>query len=143
VRGGVCAHSDHHIDEVRGIAHAVAEVAHISVPRALLGGITPMLARVAIALRCAGTLGVPGIRTARRNIIVPQKAGGGTPAMCFGTVRLNLHARSVRPFRRCSIRSGGGREKLRFNLRFPPVCAHIQNFCTERSVFFSISQFEY
>jgi len=136
------AHSDDHIDQVRRIAHPVTQPAHIGVPRAPLGGVAPMLARVAIALRRAGALGVPGVWTRRRNIIVPRKAGGGTPAMCLGTVRLTVHVRSVRPFRRCSIRLGRGREKFGFNLRFPPICVRIQNFCTERRVL-RFSQFEY
>jgi hypothetical protein len=63
--------------------------------------------------------------------------------MCSGDVSLRLHARSVRPVRRCSIRFGEGREKTGFNRRFPPRGPRLRNVCTERGISFRISQFEY
>lgn len=63
MRVGPHARSDHHVDQIRRIAHPVAQPAHIDMPRAPLRVVAPMLACVAIALRCAGALAIPGIRT--------------------------------------------------------------------------------
>lgn len=71
---------DHHVDQVRGVLYAVAQRANLRAPRLPLRRIAAMLARVAIALRRAGTLAIAGTRTGLRNIIVRRKSGGGTSA---------------------------------------------------------------
>jgi hypothetical protein len=116
VRLGPHARGHHHVDQICHIPRAVAQPAHLGMPRTILGTVAPMLARVAIALRRAGALTIAGVWTAWRNIIVPRKAGGGTPSVCFGTVRLSVHARIIPPVRgvfdKARRRAEGPRENL-------------------------------
>jgi hypothetical protein len=95
-----------------------------------------MLARVAIALRRAGALAIAGIRTNRRNIIVPRKSGWGTPFMCLGDGRFSGHARIIRPVCGVFDKVPGVAGKSGFNHRFSPRAPRIQNFCTERGFLF-------